>query len=1329
MHRRSFLRNVITTSAGVMMLPSLTKASWLNTSLNESDTIDIETLKQNFKFPPDEARPWCFYMWMNGNITKEGITLDLEAMKNIGIGGVILFNVAVGIPRGKIDYASDEWMDATLHTFSEAERLGIKVSLHNSPGYSGTGGPWVMPELSMQQLSWTETLLREENRNRKIRLPKPYEKLGYYKDAFVIAYQSLSVEKALMKDRIVRITANGKEIDKGILTDGSPETKIRLEVEGKEGVLDFEFKEAYQSQSITILRKPETPEDLFDGPRDRPPVFRLQYSNDGNVYREIGSFHCPEMREMDTPVTFSFPSVTARYYRLIANSSSWVCNVELHNGPRLAGWSGKTGYTHGDSGGATPTLTNDLLIDPVTVIDISDKMDSDGNLSWDVLAGNWTILRMGHTTTGEECAAHPDAGKGLEIDKFNRAALESHFANFLDKLITKAKPFVGKSFVGLTSDSWEAGKQNWTVSFPKDFLDKRGYSIVQWMPALTGRVVKSTDETERFLWDVRKTQADLLAGNYSGHFAKLCHDRGLNYAAEPYGDGNFDSLQVAEHLDVPMAEFWSRYIYGSDNYSKQATSAAHIYGKPIAAAEAFTAMPATAKWTDYPYSLKAEGDYFFTLGINRLVFHTFVHQPYTSAKPGMTMGPFGIHIDRNNTWTNQAYGWTDYLKRSQDLLQKGLFVADVCYFKGDNPESGVPDIYKLLPQGYAGDVVSLEGLHRFTIKDNLIVLPDGMTYRVCMMAPLQSISITSLTLLKELVAAGMTLIVTTKPTKALGRAATDETIKSIADGFFPIAPKGGNEITEKAFGKGKVIWGKSLDRILADNAIKPDFAYTAEKQDAAIHYIHKTMGDTDIYFISNHRRRPETIVATFRIKGKQPEIWDGESGNVYQPFIYEQTVAGFTMPMTLTEAGSLFIVFRQFSENLRGYTAILKDGKEIISTKPFPAINPAKYSDVKDNFSISLWAKPDTYAHKAKSMLFHPPIGEQVYGAGHVAMGLSAGQNGVRIYERGDGTAKEVLFYGHPIEGWTNMVVVYSDGKPSLYLNGKLVASNNGSGLTVHPGLDTPASLEQFASYFEGNHTSPKLYKTVLSAGDISKIYADGLPQPLLPSDITLEKRGNNHLNVLVFGNGHYQLKNNSGIREIGNITSCKNVNINGSWKVGFPSGKGMPSQITLPQLMSLHKHTDFTVRHFSGMATYTKMIGIGKEDIQPAKKLFLHLGRVEVVAEVKLNGQKLGILWKEPFMIDITKAVKLGDNQLEILVTTLWPNRLIGDEYLPEENKYTTNNNIEKLPDWFIQNEIKLGERTTFSVWKTYKKDDPLLESGLLGPVKLVTAEEVVFQ
>jgi len=1346
MKRRAFLKNTLFTSTGIFILPSLSHAMML------TEETDLASLDSNFIHPPDSSRPWCYYMWMNGNITKEGITLDLEAMKRIGIGGFICFNSAVGIPRGPVDYAGDVWMDATAHLASESQRIGLIMTLHNSPGYSGCGGPWITPEMSMQQLVWTETRAIS-NGLLDVTLARPYAKRNYYRDAYIVAYPSLVAEKALMKDKIINIWQNGKLIDKNILIDGNLETKIRLEVNNvninadntvpydissgtardiskdngyaKSAFVVFEFDEPFEARAITIYRKPEVPRDLFDGPRDIPPVFSLEYSDDNIQYRTIGNIRNPELRSMDTPSSLTFNAVKAKYYRLTTSSSSWLCEVELHNTPRLGGWPGKIGNTHGDSNGDTPGVSTELIIDSAKVIDVSGKMDHTGRLQWKAPTGNWTILRIGHTTTGEECAAQPDAGAGLQTDKFRKEALDFHFSEFLDKVFARVKPYMGKSFRSITVDSWEAGKQNWTMDFPAAFQQTHKYNIVKWMPAMTGRIVDSIDDTERFLWDVRKTQADLLSDNFYAYYMELCHQRGLEFYAEPYGDANFDSLQVSQYLDIPMSEFWSRYIYGSDIYSKQATSAAHVYGRKVAAAEAFTAMPATSKWTDYPYSLKAEGDYFFTLGINRLVFHTFVHQPYNTGFPAMTMGPFGIHIDRNNTWTEQAHGWTDHLKRSQYLLQHGLFVADVCYFKGDNPESGIPDVYRYLPQGYAGDVVGADALHkRFVINNGKIVLSDGMSYRLCMMAPLQNILPSSLNKLKELVRDGMTLVVSNKPLKAYGHASQDTEIQTIVNELY--GDLNGQTVTEHRYGKGRIIWGKTLKTIFKENEINPDFEYSAENQDATIHYIHKHTDDFEFYFISNHRRRRENIVCSFRTKGRKPEIWNSEKGEIYEAVLFETENGRTVIPFELEPAGSLFVVFRKPDES-KGFSVVTKDDKTILTTHSF---NPAKtnlYADVQNNFTVTLWAKPDTYAQSGKSMLFHPPIGETVYGSGHAAMGLAAGQNAIRVSERSRGNAREVLSYSHPVEGWTHLGVVYSNGKPSLYVNGKLVAENGSSDNIVHPGMGTEPSSDQFSSYFEGNYTHPQLFKDVLTALQIEKLYAEGLPQPLLPTGIHLTKV-RNQMKALIWQDGDYIISGNTQSQPLGQIKGCKILEINGSWKVKFSSPLPKLSDIVIPELISLHKHSDLNVKHFAGTATYMKTVVISKNELLPDKRLFLHLGRVEVVAEVKVNGKDFGVLWKEPFMIDITKAAKEGDNLLEIIVTNLWPNRLIGDEFLPEENQYTKDHNIKKLPDWYVNNQPKQGERLTFSTWKSYSKTDPLFESGLLGPVKLLVSVEKIF-
>jgi len=1305
MLRRDFLKNTIITSTGLLILPAALRASGIEQTLSQ--------IERCFMAPPPGAKPQCFWMWMNGNITKQGITLDLEAMHRMGIGGVINFNAAAGIPGGPVDYASEQWMDMLEHAVSEAARLGIEYSMHNSPGYSGCGGPWVTPEMSMQQLVWTEIFAESEN-GIGIQLPKPYAKCGYYRDAYVIAYPSPPSEKRLMKDALAAIYANGKEIDKAVLTDGNPEHKIRLETAAGKAVLLFVFNEPFEAASISILRKPETPKDLFDGPRDYPPAFKLQYSNDGNDFLNLGTVRCPELRAMDTPAALSFSPVKAKYYRLIAATASWVSNVELHGGARLGGWPGKTNYTHGDSGGLTPALRSEDIIQSHSVVDITDKMDANGYLRWKAPSGRWTILRIGHTTTGEENAAHPDAGKGLEIDKFNTAAVDFHFEHFLDKVIGRCKKY--KSLTGFTVDSWEAGKQNWTTAFPALFRQENKYDIVQWMAAFTGRIIDSMDATERFLWDIRRTQANLLSENFYEHFAAKCHSDGLTLYAEPYGDGNLDSLQIGEHLDVTMSEYWTRYIYGSDVTSKQASSVAHVNNRKIVAAESFTAMPATSKWTEYPYALKAEGDYFFSLGVNRLVLHVFVHQPYTTGLPGMTMGPFGTHFDRNNTWTEQAYGWTAYLQRTQYLLQQGISVVDVCYYRGDDAVSGVPDIYSWLPSGYKGDVVNADALQRFTISNHKIVLPGGMQYKVCVMAPVSALRLSSLKRVEQLVAAGMVLIVNSKPLTTLGHSDDEQEFKKIVDNLYGNCD--GKTVLVNHYGKGKIYWGKELTEVFEQHNILPDFTYGAANNDAAIHYYHKIADDTHFYFVSNHKRKEEAILASFNVQNYQPEIWDAETGERQDVLLYDEVNGITTIPLKLAPASSLFVVFRK--NRKISFQNLLLNGKAIESTN-LKHLQRATQSLVQNNFTVMIWVKPDTYAHSGKSMLFHAPDAAREFGEGQAAVAMNAGQNGVRIYERSEGIPKEVLYAGQKIEGYTHLALVYRNAKPFLYINGELIAEGKTSAYTVNLVVDTPASNDQFDSYFEGNSTEPLVISRALTQQDIYNELKKGIPAPALPNGSML-KLYNNKLHALFFQNGIYTLSGKEREKQIGKISGCDAIALRNEWQLSLDE-----KMFRLPKLMSLHLHQQTEIKYFSGTAIYSTVFQLHAGQLSSSAKVLIHLGRVEVIAEISVNGKKIANLWKEPFMADITNAVVAGTNHLEIAVTTLWPNRLIGDEQLPGENNYTKDNNITVLPEWYVGNKPKSGLRKTFSVWKTHDKDSPLLASGLLGPVCVIFAQEKI--
>jgi hypothetical protein len=443
------------------------------------------------------------------------------------------------------------------------------------------------------------------------------------------------------------------------------------------------------------------------------------------------------------------------------------------------------------------------------------------------------------------------------------------------------------------------------------------------------------------------------------------------------------------------------------------------------------------------------------------------------------------------------------------------------------------------------------------------------------------------------------------------------------------------------------------------------------------------------------------------------------------------------VPVRVDPAGSVFVVFRS-PVRARRLLALVKGGKTVVGTEEFAAPQPAPHRGVTNNFTVGVWVKPELdmalpamgqgSSSAQASYVFFPPPGDAVYGDGHASCGLAAGRNGVALYERFRGGFPAVLVAQMPVSGWTHLAVVYKDGLPSLYVNGKLARQGRKSGRVVHPGFGE-ANLGYGAPTFNGDLTEPELFPEPLSEDRIQGLVAAGVPKPEEPPAIELA--GSAIPELLIWQDGRYLLRDAGGRNSPVEISGIGlPLELTGPWRVAFPPKRGAPAEIALPELVSLHKHTEAGVRYFSGTAAYSKTLAVSAAAVAHGKRLYVDLGRVEVLAEVRINGRGLGTLWKPPYRVDVTEAVRPGDNQLEVLVTNLWPNRLIGDEYLPAENEYrATGTNIKDIgeiggiPDWFLQGKPKPGPRITFSTWRHYRKDSPLLESGLLGPVHLRTA------
>ena len=502
-----------------------------------------------------------------------------------------------------------------------------------------------------------------------------------------------------------------------------------------------------------------------------------------------------------------------------------------------------------------------------------------------------------------------------------------------------------------------------------------------------------------------------------------------------------------------------------------------------------------------------------------------------------------------------------------------------------------------------------------------------------------------------------------------------------------------------------------------------------------------------MYFLANQRRTVEETVCTFRVAGKQPERWDASTGKMTPMPIYE-TMAGQTrVPVQFDPSGSVFVVFRTPAK--KPLQAISKGPETVLSTKPFPIPTRGVYKDVANTFTISLWAKPELNIMLAPGGLLenvkgawtdyyaiYPPSGTELYGAGHAACGLTIGRNGVAVWERTTGMPTFRLSAQAPISGWSHVAVVYKDGIPAIYVNGKLIQQGKAGTNIVHPGI-SKAYLSDGASFYNGDMTEPQVLTEAASDDRIRQLAAQKRTESTaIP---TVEIAANGKSGLLFWQNGQYVARDTAGRSTPMAVAGINPpVEITGSWQVRFPANMGTPEQITLDSLIPLNTHEQQGVKHFSGTATYIKTIQIPAKLLpgSSGRRLFLDLGRVEVLASVSVNGKNLGTYWKRPYRIDITDAVQAGNNTLEISVTNLWPNRLIGDEYLPDPDKFTpgggasgfaslSSGAIVELPAWYKEGKPKPADgRVTFTTWKHYTKESPLLDSGLIGPVVLRVAE-----
>jgi len=908
-----------------------------------------DALLGGFLDPPNGARPRVWWHWMNGNISEEGIKLDLEWMHRVGLGGVTIFEGAINTPQvvpQRLIYMTPEWKQAFNVAVAKARGFDMEVAIASSPGWSETGGPWVPAAQGMKKMVWSATRIEGE-RPFKGALAHPPEESGsfqnlsiagrrssddkvaplprFYADVAVIAYKIPDGDKPQTELK-PRITSSSGAVNAVALSDGDIATAaltLAASAAGSESWIEFDYGRLQSIQAVTLASLNDAI-SVFDHESDAIPP-RLEASDDGANFRKVADLPFSSLVQR----TAAFEAVTARYFRLFfpaqpagaADHEHKITELILTSGARMNEWEKRAGFANSRDFFAIhdPKTASEFVVAPGDVIDLTGKMAADGSIEWTPPAGNWMVLRIGSSLTGHMNGPAPAEATGLEVDKLNREYVKNYVDGYL-KMYTDtvgAEMMGGKGVSYMLTDSIEVGPQNWTDNMFDEFKQRRGYDARPWLPALTGVVIKSTADTDRFLWDFRRTIGQLLAENHYGAIAEALHGHGMSYyseALEYHRPSLGDDMEMRSHADVPMGAMWTYagrpgpdVDYVSD--LRGAASVAHIYGQNVVGAESMTSRgPA---WSFSPNNLKPVADLEFALGVNRFEIHESAHQPAADMAPGLTLGPYGLWFNRNESWAEEAKPWVSYLSRCSYLLQQGHFYADVAYFYGEEGPLTAVFGWKPIadaPDGYGFDFVNSDVLlHQLSFKDGRLITPGGTSYRILYLGGRsQRMTLPVLRQIESLARQGA-VIVGNRPVDSPSLADEEREFQRVADrlwGRRAVADRSAHRV-----GKGIVYAGMSANQVLAELGEARDFEYAKPEAGVELMFVHRRLGDGEIYFVDNRQDRAENLEATFRVTGKVPELWDAATGE-RRPVSY-RTVNGRTVvPLALDPYGTTFVVFR-----------------------------------------------------------------------------------------------------------------------------------------------------------------------------------------------------------------------------------------------------------------------------------------------------------------------------------------------------------------------------------------------------------------------------------
>ncbi|MEY2792324.1 MAG: hypothetical protein RJA76_316 [Bacteroidota bacterium] len=899
---------------------------------------------QDFKTPPATAKPRVWWHWMNGNISKEGIQKDLEWMEKTGIGGFQNFDASLMTPvmvKEKLSYMTSPWKDAFQFTTELAKKKGLEMAIAGSPGWSVTGGPWVKPGDAMKKYVWTETIMNGGEQISTI-LKQPsgttgpmqnariaesgfessdgqvHKPLEFYQDVAVIAYPIRGNEISTQELSPI-VTTSGGNFSLKKLSDGDLDNFDYLEPKnpGEDTYIQYEFKSPTKIYGVSLANEGYGELAVFRGGGNNRSI---QYSEDGTNFKEL--LKVPGLITSQNTLTFSpltikkirlvyktMPPAPAGFEAMFGVKSdnkpkgTLVSEFVVHTNPKINLFEAKAGFIPWKEN-LSEVIPDFIGASVKDVIDLSKLMKSDGSLEWNAPKGKWAILRFGYSLTGKKNHPASPEATGLEVDKLDRGAVTRYLENYLDQYKDASGGNMGKE--GLTHmilDSYEAGHMTWTPTMFDEFIKRRGYDLKPWMPVLAGRIVNSAVDSEKFLWDFRKTIGELIVENHYELIGELLAKRGMKRYTESHENGRIylaDGMDVKRKSDIPMSAMWQPGALAAGKNEemrsrgdiRESASVAHIYGQNIVAAESMTT--AGNSYQPHPGSLKRTADMEMASGLNRFVIHTSVHQPLDNLKPGFSLGPFGQWFTRQETWANQARVWGDYLGRSSYLLQEGKNVADILYFYGEN--HNITSITQVslpkIPQGYEFDFVNSSALKdAISVQNKKLISKGGTSYQALFLdSTAQKMTLSTLKRILNLAKEGV-CIGGTQPLSS----------PSLSDNIVIY-----DKLLRQLKSLPNVSFGKDLKSILKEKGISPDLDISQNKDE--ILFQHRKNGEKEIYWLNSRSEGDNSAILSFRVAGKMPKMWNPETGEI-TTISYEIKKGRTEIPYTFKPWDAIFIVF------------------------------------------------------------------------------------------------------------------------------------------------------------------------------------------------------------------------------------------------------------------------------------------------------------------------------------------------------------------------------------------------------------------------------------